>query len=192
MTDTQTVAGEPNAETKSQTEGKGAQEPSIDELLEEFKVKTETPTEQQSKDIKADDLREVVDYVRQDRDEKIKERTDTDVMAAVKVVKGDLELDDGLVKQILYGRASTDPRFLKAFQMRHENPSAWESVQKAMHKELASTLTPKTDPNLTDDRAAVEAAVRSQSTGSTEEPLPDLGSMSDAEFNEAQRKLIPR
>lgn len=192
MTDTQTVAGEPNAEAKSQTEGKGAQEPTIDELLKEFE-QSETPTEQQSKsDLKADDIREVVDYVRETRDEKSREKTDADVAAAAKVVKGDLGISEERVIDTLYGRANRDPRFLTAFQQRHENPNAWSNVLRKMHDELASELSPQVDTNATDDRAAVEAAVRSQSTGSTEEPLPDLGSMSDAEFNEAQRKLIPR
>ncbi len=193
MTDTQTVAGESNAETKSQAEDKGAQEPTIDDLLKEFEA-SENPTEQQTQktDLKADDIREVVGYVREEREQKSRERTDTDVAAAADIVKGDLGISKERVIDSLYGKANRDPRFLRAFQQRHENPNAWNSVLRKMHDELASDLKPKVDENLTDDRAAVEAAVRSQSTGSTEEPLPDLGSMSDAEFNEAQRKLIPR
>lgn len=188
MTDTQTVATT-DAETKSQTEGKGAQEPSIDDLLKEFDT-TDNPTEQQSADLKADDIKEFVRTAKEDREERIREKTDADVSEAVKTVKGDLEIDDGLVKELLYGKASTDPRFLKAFQMRRENPDAWGRVQKAFNTELVSKLSPKTDQNLTDDRAAVEAAVRSHSTGSPDETPPDFNSMSDAEFNAWQRKNI--
>ena len=184
---TQTVA-DTNAGTKSQTEDTSAQEPSIDELLKQFE-QTDTPEQKQPQKIGADDIKEVVSFVREDREARIREKTETDIQAAVKNVKSDLDLDDGLVRDLLYGKANTDPRFLKAFQMRHENPTGWESVQKAFHKELRTKLV-KTDQDATDDRAAVEAAVRSASTGSPEEPTPDFGSMSDAEFNAWQRKNI--
>lgn len=187
----QTVA-DTDAGAKPQTEETSAQEPSIDELLEQFKA-TETPPEQQPQktDLKADDLREVVDYVRDARDEKANEQTTADIAAAAKVVKGDLDIDEEVVVDLLHGKAGRDPRFLKAYQVRRENPSDWESVLKAAGRELASSLT-KPDQGLTDDRAAVEAAVRSASTGSTEEAPLDFNTMSDREFNAAQKKLIPR
>lgn len=191
MADPQTVADESNPGVTPQTEDKGAQEPSIDQLLEQF-AKTETSPEQTSKetDIGVDDLKEVVSYVREDRDRQTREQTQTDISSAVKAVKGDLEIDDDLVEGLLYRKASTDPRFLRAFQLRHENPSTWADMQKAMNRDLAAKASAKPDQNLTDDRAAVEAAVRSASTGSTEEAPPDFGSMSDAEFNAWKRKHI--
>lgn len=190
MADPQTVASESDTKATPGNEDKGAQEPSIDELLKQFE--TDTKPEQKSTDLKADDIKEVVDYVREDREEKTRERTNADISSAVKAVKGDLDVDDDLVEGMLWRKASKDQRFLRAFQLRHENPSTWADMQKAMNRELAGKITAKPDQNLTDDRAAVEAAVRSASTGSTEEPLPDLGSMTDAEFDAAQRKLIPR
>lgn len=189
MADPQTVA-DTDAGAKPQTEDKGAQEPSIDELLKQFEA-TETPPEQAAKpEIKADDLREVVSFVKEDREERIREKTDKDVLAAAQVVKGDLDLDDDVIVDFLYGKASRDPRFLKAFQMRHENPDGWNRVLKAQGKELVDKFGPKIDQNLTDDHAAVAAAVRSASTGSSEEAPPDFNSMSDAEFNAWQRKNI--
>lgn len=191
MTDTQTVA-DTDAPAKPATEDKGAQEPSIDELLKQFE-QTETPPEQtndiKADDLKADDIKEVVSFVKETREDRIRETTDKDVSAAVKAVKGDLDIDEGLVKELLYGKASTDPRFLRAFQLRHENPEGWTGVQQAFGRELASRLA-KPDQGLTDDRAAVEAAVRSASTGSSEEPPPDFGSMTDSEFNAWQSKNI--
>lgn len=187
MNDPQTVATT-DAGASPQTEDKGAPDPSIDELLKQFEA-TETPPEQQPDEIKADDLKEFVREAKADRTERLREKTDKAVSEAVKAVKGDLDLDDGVVKDLLYGRASTDPRFLRAFQMRHENPTAWEGVQKAFGRELAEKMV-KPDQNLTDDHAAVEAAVRSASTGSSDEAPPDFGSMSDAEFNTWQRKNI--
>lgn len=184
----QTVAEDADAGAKPQAEDAGAPEPSIDELLKQFDT-TDTPPEQPKPDLKVDDLKEVVSYVREDREERIREKTDADVSEAVKTVKGDLDIDEGLVKDLLYGKASNDPRFLRAFQMRRENPEGWDNVQKAFSRELASKLV-KPDQNLTDDRAAVEAAVRSASTGSADEAPPDFASMTDAEFNAWQSKNI--
>lgn len=187
----QTVAETADVETKSQTEETGAQEPSIDELLKQFEA-TETPTEQPKPEaISADDLKDFVRTAKDDRDERIREKTDADIVAATKVVKGDLEIDDGLIKDFLYGRASSDPRFLKAFQMRHQNPDAWAGVQKALGRELASKMV-KPDQNLTDDRAAVEASVRSHSTGSADDSPPDFNSMTNAEFDKWERENIKR
>lgn len=188
MTDTQAVAGT-DAEAKPQTEDKGAQDPSIDELLEQFKA-TETPTEQPKPDFKVDDLKDVVSYVRDEREKGINEQTNKDVTEAAKVVKGDLDIDVGLVEELLHGKAGKDPRFLRAFQTRHENPSGWKGVLQGMGKELASKLGPKIDQGLTDDRAAVEHAVHSANTGSSAEPPPDFNSMSDADFNQWQRQNI--
>lgn len=189
MNDTQTVA-DTDAGAKPQAEDKGAQEPSIDELLKQFDSPDPQPEQVAKTEIKADDIRDVVSFVKEDREDRLREKTDKAISEAVTAVKGDLDLDDGLVKDLLFGKASTDPRFLKAFQMRHENPSGWKSVQTAFSKDLATRLGPKIDQNLTDDHAAVAAAVRSQSTGSPDAAAPDFSSMSDYEFNEWQAKNI--
>ncbi|MGI9503675.1 MAG: hypothetical protein ACR2RE_11530 [Geminicoccaceae bacterium] len=190
MTDTQTVADESNAKAKPSTEEQSAQEPSIDDLLKEFETDTKPEQTSAKSDVGVDDLKEVVSYVREDRERRDREQTQTDIAGAVKAVKGDLAIDDDLVEGLLYRKANTDQRFLRAFQLRHESPGTWANMQKAMHRELADKVSAKPDEALTDDRQAVEAAVRSASTGSSEDAPPDFNSMTDQELNAWQRKHI--
>ncbi|MGI9506070.1 MAG: hypothetical protein ACR2RE_23770 [Geminicoccaceae bacterium] len=198
MTDTQAVAGQPNTNAEHSAEGDGAQEPTVDELLKQFETATEPEQPDPAKaatDLTADDVKSVVSWANEERVRRSTERVEKDIAEAVETVKGELDIDPGIVRDLMYGRASTDSRFMRAFQQRHTSPEAWMEVQKAFGRELAAKFKPgaTTDPDLSDDRAALESAVRSAATRPTgDDAPPDFASMSDAEFARHQKKVIKK
>ncbi len=112
---------------------------------------------------------------------------DQDIDQAIKSVVGEgsdaLPLDKDVVTDAIWGRASRDERFLKAFENRGSNPGAWGKVLSAFRSDLASKVN--VDHNITGDVEAANSAVRSASNSPPADEGPDastVNNMSDAEF----------
>jgi len=204
MPDTQAVATETNEAAKPAPEAVGGAPDELDALLKQFETpaeqKPKTESKPEPKPEPSEDLKELANYVRAKRDEESRQATRDDLAKAVTAVKteiddGGVKLPDRLVRGALRDMAEEDPRFLRAWAERSVNPRAWEQVLKAAAKEIRKELESSPDPQATEDKAAVRAAVRSASTR-TPEPEPfdtkKLNSMSDAEFNRKKRELLGR
>jgi hypothetical protein len=86
--------------------------------------------------------------------------------------------------------AREDQRIAAAFMNRTTNPAAWEKVQRGLAKEFAKEMKDFTsiDPNVTEDRAVVAAAVRGASTNRVPEtPPPNYSMQNNAEFRKSIR-----
>lgn len=188
MNDPQTVTETVDPQAKPATETAGAPEKSVDDLLKEFDTKTEpTKTTPPAED---DRLTRVFDYVEAKATEDENRQTETDIASAVKAATGDRELDPEYVEGKLHYKANTDPAFRNAWMQRHANPEAWGALCKAYGKELAATS--KVDQPASEDRAALSAAVRSQSTKPAEAPPSekDIRRMTDSELAAHKRSLL--
>jgi len=191
MSEQQPVANEPDGQSPTATEGTGAPEPTVDELLKQFDEGTQpTPSEPTAPSIDAGRLSKVLDYVEQEAKAKAASDFQSDIQSAVKSAVGDSDLDPEYVEGIFHKRGNTDAAFQKAWLGRKDKPDAWDAVCKQLGKELQAKRS-KVDANLSDDMAAVTAAVRSQSTKPAD-PAPstkDMARMSDAEFEKMKREL---
>lgn len=204
MSEQQAVASEADAGTQSQTEDSGALE-DVDTLLNEWESNADSATESsaspdsrteaETKGEQSDDeTKALLNELRQERDERIRQQTEEDVQKAVGTIKEGLETDvpDKLIEGYLYREAAKDSRFLAAFQSRHKEPEKWNRLLKAMSGNVNKQLSGQVDQSMTDDRDAVASAVRSaqkapaQGEGYSNK---DLAGMSDAEFRKLQREM---
>lgn len=196
MSEQQAVAGQADGQPEAAPETGGAQEKSVDELLKEFDTKaTPEPKAETKPDTSDDRLNTVFDWVEQKAKEEKIEQVNNDIADAVKTTVGDHGLDPEYVEGKLHYKANTDPKFARAWMSRHDNPDQFNQVLRQYGKELAGKANSNIDQNATEDRAALSAAVRSQSQKSADPPpmtQKDLSKMSDAEFNKMKREMFGR
>ena len=158
----------------------------LDSLVSEFETAPITEPAQPA----ASDSSEIVELrklIETERNERMVSRRDQDIDQAIKSVVGEgddaLPLDEDIVTDAIWGRASRDDRFLKAFENRASNPAAWGKVLSAYRADLASKF--KVDHNITGDVEAANNAVRSASTSPPADEGLDastVNNMSDADF----------
>lgn len=180
----QQTATEPEPEQQV-ADGDEQSAPDLNALLNEYDEGV-NQEEQQAQDEKSD-LKEVVDYVRQDQQDKIKAQTDKDVAAAVETVQGDLKgmnIPDRAISGYLQ-QFSADKRFMNAYGNRHQNPKGWQKVLKGVAQEIKGDYS--VDQKVTEDRESLNAAVREQSTNAPAQA--SYSDMSGAEFDEMKRGL---
>ena len=113
-----------------------------------------------------------------------------DIGKLVNQVKGDLDTDDEMVEAWIDARARRDPRLATAWLEREANPQAFQKIASELGKEFAKRASKRPDPNLTEDREVVAAAVRGASTNrAPETPPPNFSQMSHNEYrNEVRQK----
>ena len=188
MTDQQTVTDSTDEQAKPATEATGAPEKSVEDLLKEFDTQAEPKADAPKGDGRLD---KILDFVETKAVEEANDRTNRDIKDAVTTAIGDSELDPEYVEGKLHYRANTDPQFRNAWLNRHEKPEQFKQVVRALGKEMASTMKSNVDQSVTDDRASVAAAVRSQSTKPADAPpsSKDIRKMSDAEFTRFKKGL---
>lgn len=168
----------------------------LDSLLSDFDRPDQTGTEPAT--VTKDDLKEVVSYVKEDRQTRELERTNADIDSACKTVfeglSGEAKLPEGAVRGLLIDKADRDPRFQRAFLERNSNPSGWNKILSATAKEFSREYAPKVDQDLSDDKEAIASAVRSASTKAPEaqqdeaERRQQIRTMSDEELRKEKRK----
>ncbi len=69
------------------------------------------------------------------------------------------------------------------------NPRQWGRIKSELGREFKKKFDRVPDLQVTEDRAAVVAAVRGASTKAPVEKPPNLGQMSDAEFRQYTRQF---
>lgn len=165
------------------TESQSAKDVDAQDDLESLLSEYETAT---TKSEPADEVKEAVSWINEQRIKSEKEAEETAIKNAVNSIKTGLEdLDfeptDGMIRGMLQDNAHNDPSIAKAFIHRNENPKAWDIALKRALKNIKQDLS--IDRKATSDREAIASAVRSASTKQpTPESPPDLNRMSDAEF----------
>ncbi len=112
-----------------------------------------------------------------------------DLQKLVKEVRGDNpDFDDTIVEAFIDAMARRDNRLQRAWLEREANPKAFEQIARQLGKEFAKRTARKTDPQLTEDREAVAAAVRGASTQRAPESAPPAyGGMSNVDFRKDVR-----
>lgn len=201
----QTVVDQADTESKTSGEADDAQGDDLDSLLAEWDQDQEQQTKESTSGGQSDsgksesqelpsDVREVVDYVKEQRDRDIAERTNRDIADAAEKLREGWEdaPPAALLEGEIWKSAGKDQRFLQAFQQRHQQPEKWDRILKAKQREVKSLLEQKPDSEATADREAVTAAVRSASKAPASPEGPsaeDISKMTDAEFERYKRQL---
>ena len=163
----------------------------IDQLMAEFDAdkKADTPqsTPQPTTDSKADDqLAARLEVLEAERQQEALAKVVTEV-------RGDTGLDDDLAEGYIRARAAKDPRIEQAFQERSLHPDRWRRTQEILKSDLKklSGNIAKIDEQVTEDKAAVRAAAKSQPSQPADDFPSDkeIREMSTEDFNKLQRKF---
>jgi len=166
-------------------------EPSLDELLNEWSSEDGKPEETPKADpspakeaLDPTKIETLANYVEQQQQRELQETFERDVGAAVKALKENdvlSKVPDRFVRGALEELARTDERFMAAWQNRHRDEARFQRVIKGVAEDFATELGSQPDDQLTEDREAVRASVRTQSTAS-QPAEPDVRDMSPNEI----------
>jgi hypothetical protein len=184
-----------------------SQEPSLDELLQEFDKSTRPPaTEPAPVDVPAAPVpdwqshlppnsqythQSVVDRVDEMARTRALEEAGRDLEVACMQVRGDLDAgvyNDAFVQTWLDNQARSSPGIQHVWMNRERDPHAYYAAIEALEKKFAKTFSRAPDAEATADRNAVAAAVRGASGRAPPEPKPNYGRLSDAEFRREVRE----
>ncbi len=186
MSDKDVVADNTQVDPQDTTDDTGAQTDDLDTLLNEIDSDFDKGTQVAPETDKDPELSAKVDYL-------LKQQENTAIAEAVSSVQGGLkELEvsapDEAIEGMLNQMAIKDPRFMKAFQERDQNPGQWNKVLGAATKSIGKKFGDMVDKSLTDDRDSVANAIRGSSTTSEEDAPKNYNSMSDSDFEAEKLK----
>lgn len=165
----------------------GSAQDDYEALLSEYTKDVKPPVTEPAP-VKGDDLQDLLQWAREQRESKARETFNTELSDAVKAVKelSETSIPDRLVKGYLNTMADEDPRIKAAWENRHSNPAGWKAALKKVAAELKND-TPNVDSSVTEDREAMTAAVRGVRT--KDQAAPDVNKMSSQEFNKHLQEL---
>lgn len=178
----QTVVEEADGQGIPAPETQDAQDQSLEELLAEFEGETiPEPT-------KTDEAPDPMKRIEELEQNLAREKTEQEISGLVSRIKGEDDIDPVLIRGVLNAKADSDPNLLKAFENKNTNPKAWKQVEGKLAEDIRSMLGPRIDQRVTEDVAAITAAVRGSSTKAPDPTTPNYSAMSDAEFEAEKRK----
>lgn len=183
--DTQAVADNTNPGSQTSGEESGAQD-ELDSLLQEYEQDTGTTGEQQTQPAQEPSQRDPqVETL-------LMKQTQDDINSAANSIKeaSGVELPDRFFRGYLHDAVDGDPRALRLWQNRHNDPKGWNKYLNALAKEASEEMKGIPDKSASEDRDAVESAVRNASTHQqSSDDEPDWSDMSDQEFAQTKMKL---
>lgn len=194
---TQAVVDDPNAAAKPAVEGADArvEGDELEAALSEFDSANQPKDgAKPTPDTKAgatDDIKALSAKVERLEREQNEGRFQAAIAPVIQSVRGEIPKDvmsDEEILDWMEGKAKRDERLMSAWVNRHKNPQQWGKVQAGLNRELTKKFSSQPDPNLTEDRQAVAAAVRGTSTKAPDGKAPAYGNMSDQEFSQEAAK----
>lgn len=161
--------------------------------------------EEVSGDLKAQ-LKEFMETQKKREEQELRRRSSEDaqkgeteaVEIITEVFKSEgFDVPERMISMLLNDEARQDPRFLRAFQDRHNSPSKWKTILTKRAKTWESLVDKyKADTSETDKKtASIAAQSRSnKKTGDTSSAdyAKELSQMNDREFLRHKRQLLGR
>ncbi len=189
--DDKTSVGSADPDAKASAGGANAGGKTLDQLLSEWDAgesdsggSRASSADEGSKSSSADvaKLMERLDSLERERAESQLQRDREQVFSQV---KGDLEVDDFLVRAWVEEKASQDRRLEKVWEQRFDNPTKFKSTIAAMREEFEGFASAKlASARRADNRRAASALAGSRETSSAAGDLDNIawGSLSDNQF----------
>ena len=120
------------------------------------------------------------------------EQHEADLKTAILQVRGDMDskfFDDKFVTAFIDKEARDNIKLQEIWQNRFNNPRALATAINHLAKDFQKTYSRMPDPNVTEDRALVAAAIRGASAPAQTEPPPNYARLSNADMRDEMRKL---
>ena len=120
------------------------------------------------------------------------EQHEADLKTAISQVRGDMDskfFDDKFVTAFIDKEARDNLKLQEIWQNRFNNPRALATAINHLAKDFQKTYSRMPDPDVTEDRAMVAAAIRGASAPAQTEPPPNYSRLSNPEMRDEMRKL---
>jgi hypothetical protein len=120
------------------------------------------------------------------------EQHEADLKTTIAQVRGDMDskfFDDKFVTAFIDKEARDNLKLQELWQNRFNNPRALATAINQLAKDFQKTYSRMPDPNVTEDRAMVAAAIRGASAPAQTEPPPNYARLSNADMRDEMRKL---
>src|SRR5256885_2253157 len=118
------------------------------------------------------------------------ERTEADIKSAVGTIVEKSGLDPDIAEVALQAKARQDPRFLKIWNSRTQNPEALKAALQAVATEFQSKYTVKQDPQLVENQRAVQASRNQMATTQKQSDQDQWAGMTPAERQAKVQQMI--
>ena len=178
--------------TQGKAEETDAQEPSLDELLNEYN----SGDSQKGADLSKEDIASLHQEIRQFREEQARNEEQEVISrvgkrAAEEARAQGINLDEEVFADLFLAEVSKNrDKFLPAYLDRKSNPKKWAEIESASIKKIASRMSNVPDSATTQDRDALAQAVRGASDKAPERGLPaNLSELSDFAFEKLKRRV---
>lgn len=118
---------------------------------------------------------------------------EADIKSAVGIITEKAGIEPEIAEVALEAKARQDPRFLKIWNNRQQNPKAYQAALQAVAGEFQQKYTVRQDPQLVENQRAVKAAQQQMATTQQKSSQQDeWASMTPAERQAKVRLLITR
>lgn len=118
------------------------------------------------------------------------ERTEADIKQAVGTIVEKSGLDPDIAEVALQAKARQDPRFLKIWNSRTQNPEALKAALNAVATEFQSKYTVKQDPQLVENQRAIQASRNAMATTQKQSDQDQWAGLSPAERQAKVQQMI--
>src|SRR6267378_3857996 len=118
------------------------------------------------------------------------ERTEADIKQAVVTIVEKSGLDADIAEVALQAKARQDPRFLKIWNSRTQNPEALKAALNAVATEFQSKYTVKQDPQLVENQRAIQASRNAMATTQKQSDQDKWAGLSPAERQAKVQSMI--
>jgi hypothetical protein len=115
-----------------------------------------------------------------------------DLNATVANVRGNLDKNvfpDKIVRAWLDAEVREDEGLKNVWLNRAQDPRMWQAAERNLIKQFRQEAAQRADPELTEDRAMVAAAIRGASAPAQTESAPNYSRLSNPEMRDEMRKL---
>lgn len=119
-------------------------------------------------------------------------QTEADIKQAVGVITEKAGIDPDIAEVALEAKARKDPRFLKIWNNRSQNPKAFQAAIAAVASEFQQKYTVRQDPQLVENQRAVAASRNQMATTTKEDANAEWAGMTAGERQAKVRMLINR
>lgn len=118
------------------------------------------------------------------------ERTEADIKQAVGTIVEKSGLDPDIAEVALQAKARQDPRFLKIWNSRTQNPEALKAALNAVATEFQSKYTVKQDPQLVENQRAIQASRNAMATTQKQSDQDQWAGLSPTERQAKVQQMI--
>lgn len=141
-------------------------------------------------------LKEVQDYVKDARAERVRTEIDREVDAMIASNESLQGVDKTAIRFLMEGEAQRDPRIRNAFFNKNQKPEEWGKIRGNLAGRISDMIAPaRADRGVSDDREAFRSAVRGRSPAKGSKAEDDENArvpfMTEQEFDTYWKKVHP-